>query len=114
MLFHIYVDSTMFYFSFLPGDEKSALPKLELCLKEIRDWMATNRLKLNGSEMEFTTFGSKTHLSSLPNTSLTIGEFIIDSRNVTSVKSLGAYFDASVKLEAPITAMCLVSSVSDK
>ena len=34
MLFHIYGGNTLMYLPFLLGDEKSAVTKLELCLKE--------------------------------------------------------------------------------
>ena len=56
-MFNIYADGTQMYLPFLPEDENWALTKLEMCLTEVRQWMATNWLQLNDSKTEFIIFG---------------------------------------------------------
>ena len=35
---------------------------LELCMNDIKDWMDSNRLKMNATKTEFIIFGSKKQL----------------------------------------------------
>ena len=48
----------------------------ELCLEDVRQWMATNWLQLSDSKTEFNIFGSKHNLSLLERTTLTIGQHL--------------------------------------
>ena len=105
VMFHIYADGTQIYLPFLPEDEDWALTRLEVCLTEVCQWMATNWLKLNDSKTEFIIFGSKRNLSYLINKSITIGECTIHS-DVACVKSLGAYCDRHLKCDKHVTFMC--------
>ena len=98
VMFHIYADDTQVYLPFLPEDEDWALTKLETCLTEVHQWMATNWFQLNDSKTEFIIFGSKKNLSYLKNKSITIGEFTIHI-GVQCVKSLGGYFDRHLKCD---------------
>jgi hypothetical protein len=103
--FHIYADDTQIYLPFLPENEIVALAKLESCLIDVRQWMATNWLQLNDSKTEFIIFGSSKNLSCLKHRSIRIGECDITSDKL-SVKSLGALFDINLKCDKQVTSVC--------
>ena len=44
---HAYADDTQVYVSTQSTEESSAMERLTSCIVKIRDWMATNRLKMN-------------------------------------------------------------------
>jgi len=53
--YHFYADDTQIYLSFDPSDPSSlhnTLNTVELCVCEIKQWMATNMLKLNDDKTE--------------------------------------------------------------
>jgi hypothetical protein len=102
--FHIYADDTQAYVSFQIDDEAISLEKLEKCLEEVKTWMAANWLKLNDSKTEFIIFGSKQSLSKVQTTSVSLGESEITPS--TSVKSIGAHLDATLKMEKEVAAKC--------
>ena len=104
LLFHIYADDTQIYLPFAPGNETEALDRLERCLAEVRQWVATNWLQLNDSKTEFIIFGSKQNLSSLKRNSLTIGECEIPATK-DAVRSIGAYLDCNMKMEKQLTSV---------
>ena len=79
ILFHIYADDTQAYISFEPGEEDECLHKLELCIKEIRQWMAKNWLKLNDAKTEFIVFGPKKSLDAIKTDSVIVGDARIDA-----------------------------------
>lgn len=51
-----YADDTQLYLSFKPGDSASAM---ELCVKALRAWMISDRMKLNDGKNEFLIIGTK-------------------------------------------------------
>ena len=104
LLFHIYADDTQIYLPFLPGEESAAIHRLEKCLTEVRQWMATNWLQLNDSKTEFIIFGSKQNLSMLQEISLTIGESKIFPSDC--VRNIGAHLDKELSLDKHLTSIC--------
>ena len=57
VLFHTYADDTKIYLPFSPGEEGMAITQIEQWLREVCQWMATNWLHLNESNIEFIIFG---------------------------------------------------------
>ena len=41
------------YLAITPKNASSAIPKLQTCLRSVKDWMAANKLKLNPDKTEF-------------------------------------------------------------
>ncbi len=64
--YHFYADDTQLYLSFDPSDAVSALDKLNSCLSDIRDWMASNFLKLNDDKTELLLIGHPKRLAKDP------------------------------------------------
>ena len=104
ILFHIYADDTQVYLPFNLDEETDSLHRVELCLQEIKQWMAMNWLKLNDSKTEFIIFGSKKNLHTIQSQAVTIGGSQISVTD--SVKSIGATLDSTLSLEKQISATC--------
>mgnify|MGYP000391996955 CR=1 FL=1 len=64
MKYHLYADDTQIYLSFDANDSDEAVKQLELCVKEIRSWMARNFSFLNNGKTELIVFGKKSTLRS--------------------------------------------------
>jgi hypothetical protein len=102
--FHLYADDTQVYVSFSPGDEATALKRLELCISEVSIWMAQNYLKLNESKTDFIVLGSKHNLKNVDTTEITIGDMQVKSSEC--VKNIGATFDPCMKLDRQVANTC--------
>ena len=113
MNFHVYVDDTQLYLSFdswLPFTSENAIIYLESCIAQIKAWIFSNRLKLNGDKTEF--------LQLLPNTistkCLSPGSTIhirLDSFTLSQhAKNLGVIFFPDLSMSAHITAICKVAN----
>ena len=95
-----YADDSQNYLSFRPikddiTPQKACTDCLETCLKEVRQWMKFNFLKLNDSKTEFIIFGVHQQLAKVQHISIKIGDDIIE--NVPAVCNLGMHFDSELK-----------------
>ena len=78
------------------------LSKRQDCFADIKDWMARNFLKMNGSKTEVMEIHPKKPMVGL------ISEFILDSdcrieEPAAKAKNLGFWFDANMSLEAQLS-----------
>ena len=78
---------------------------IELCLLDLRNWMAVNKLKLNTDKAEFAVFYFKFRVKS-DLFSINVGDQIIHPKK--SLRNIGAIFDETVS----ITQCYLKSTVS--
>ena len=51
LIYHIYADDVQLCLSFHPGTVPSTAESFEHCIQDIRSWMTTNKLKLNGIKL---------------------------------------------------------------
>ena len=58
-------------------EEISMIRSLELCMNDIKDWMDSNRLKMNATKTEFIMFGSKKQLQKCTTESLKVNNDIV-------------------------------------
>ena len=100
----IYADDTQAYISCDIDKIGLTVAKLEVCLEEIRHWMAQNWLKLNDSKTEFILFCHSKDISAIPQADLTLGECCISQSK--SVKSIGAHLDTEINMDKQISATC--------
>ena len=103
--YHLYADDTQVYFFFPPGEgEAEAFKRLEVCLEEVRLWMANNYLKLNDEKTDFMILGSRHSLKKITTNSISIGESKIQPKQ--SVKNIGAVLDNQLKMDIQINKTC--------
>jgi hypothetical protein len=100
----MYADDTQIYLSFDIDETDQAFEKLELCINDIRTWMATSFLHLNDSKTEVLLIGSKHLLKSIPDTELKIGNDTIAPTH--SARNIGATFDNTLSMNDHIAHMC--------
>ena len=104
---HLYADDTQLYITFDVSDILNAVARVEACVAEIKAWMVTNRLMLNGDKTIFLLLGS-------PRQSLScdIDHVTIDGHKITrsiTAKNLGVIFDERINMDAQIKEVCRVS-----
>jgi hypothetical protein len=89
------------------SESSDAKSRLEACIAEIREWMITNKLKLNDDKSEFLVLSSKAMKNEVQNLSLVIGEETLQSS--VSVRNLGVIFDCLFSMDDHITSICKAS-----
>ena len=99
---HLYADDTQLYLAFEPESGEVSKELVEECLREIRDWMTKNMLKLNDSKTEYIIIGSKHSLAQIPNIhTLSVGQDEVSSSS--SVKNIGAIIDENLSMHPQIS-----------
>ena len=104
---HVYADDTQLYLSFRPDTSSSqseAIEAMELCIKAIRAWMTTDKLKLNDDKTEFLIIGTRQQLSKVHIEKLLVGD--VSVAPVTAARNLGTWFDTNLSLVTHITKTC--------
>ena len=103
---HCYADDTQIYQDFSMSAEECqiAVSKVEKCVKDIKDWMMQNKLKLNDDKTEVLIINSprqKIRINTIP---VQIG----DSQIVPSktAKNLGVIFDSHFSMDKQIKSIC--------
>ena len=104
--YHIYADDTQIYLSCDVSNSDDALKRLELCVSDIRDWMAKHKLKLNDDKTEFIVISSPHNSKEL--NSLSLGIKIGNETITTSktVRNLGVVMDPIFNMDDHITSVC--------
>ena len=102
--FHQYADDTQVYLSCDPSELDSAMQRIELCITDIKEWMATHCLCLNDDKTELIIFGSKAKAPKAGVMSLSIGSQTIHSSAV--VRNLGSVMDVHMNLKSHVNAVC--------
>ena len=90
--------------------EEKAYKEMEETLANIRNWMntRTNRLKMNDSNNEFITFGTRQQLHKLSTSTLDVNDTLIKASDM--MKYLGVHLDKILDLKLHITTKCKVAS----
>ena len=101
--FHCYADDTQLYLEFDLKDTDSlfsALEKIEICIKAIRDWMTQNLLKFNDSKLEFVVIIPRHYQAKFANLTpkLHVGDVVLHPS--PTARNLGVLFDSEMSFKA--------------
>ena len=86
------------------NDETSTIRLLELCMTDIKDWMDSNRLKMNTTKTEFIMFGWKKQLQKCITETMKVNDDMVPRSN--TVKCLGAWLDQHLSFKTHIKKKC--------
>jgi hypothetical protein len=102
---HKYADDTQLVDSAKPQEITSASNNLERCIGDVKTWMSSNKLKLNGDKTELLVSGTKHFLGKL----CSPPSLSIDGSSVTPatcVRDLGVLVDPTLSMHAQISSVC--------
>ena len=102
--FHCYADDTQIYLSFNVNQSNDAFKKMELCINDIRRWMASNFLRLNDDKTELLVIGTSQMLDKLDMKKLSVGNDLISPS--TSARNIGAQFDKTMSMSSQVSQIC--------
>ena len=71
-----------------PGDDEAAFKAMNDCIRDLRDWMISDRLKLNKDKTEVLLIGTRQQLAKVNVSSIAVGDEIIEAK--PSVRNLGS------------------------
>ena len=100
---HAFADDLQ-YVSFKPDstcDQLAAVAALEHCIDDMKDWMLSDKLKVNDGKTEFLIIGTRQQLAKVNFNSLRIGDNSINS--IDKAKNLGFWFDSQMKMVTNIS-----------
>ena len=106
--FHLYADDTQLYIAFKPGasmSRETAVSRIEACVKDIKEWMTNNLLKLNEDKTELIVVTSSTRNSQSQHITINVGGSII-SPSEKPVRNLGVLFDSTCSLREHVSKLC--------
>ena len=85
-------------------DETNMINSLVSTTDDIKSWMDTNHLKMNGTKTEFITFAARKQLPKCEITEITVDNYVI--KRASAICYLGAWFDQHLSLKKQITTKC--------
>ena len=84
------------------------MEKLQLCITDVQNLMASNKLKLNENKTEFVVLVTLQSLKKLPQIYLHIADARIDHTDF--VRSLGIMFDSHMTMSKQVSSLCQSSN----
>ena len=97
---HVYADDLQLHTHVNPPDSSGIVQTLSDCVEAVKDWMSSNRLKLNPSKTEIIWLGSSRRLSHCPTGPLPIaGAWITPSKHV---RDLGVIIDSDLSMSTHV------------
>ena len=107
--FHMYADDTQLYLgdhgmeTTKVEDFVSARTRVEVCLRELNQWMLLNSLRLNNDKTELLVLHAK-HRPKSPLDSITVGDDTVEP--TSSARNIGAVFDDTMSFEEHVNELC--------
>ena len=97
--YHFYADDTQLYLSIQPNDINVLVFKMEKCILEVKEWMHTNKLKLNEDKTEVILINPKNYDVNVSN--LLVGDEDVHFSDYA--KNLGVFIDKDLTMDCQIT-----------
>jgi hypothetical protein len=106
---HAYADDTQLYVSFKfnansRDDQSAAVEAMQRCIMDIREWILSDRLKLNANKTEFVLIGYRQQLAKVNIDALNVGDCVTPLSS--AVKYLGSWFDEQLNMDKHINSIC--------
>ena len=99
--YHAYADDTQIYKSVPLKNVPDMLNDLNTCITNVREWMTSNKLKMNGDKTEIMLVGTQYKINSISAFHVTI---IRESIPILSkVKNLGVILDNTLSMEQAVS-----------
>ena len=107
MSYQFYADDSQLYKASAPENITDLIRSMEECIREVKSWMDSNKLKLNENKTELMLCGNTSGKNKkLPTVSLCINGCTIQSS--VYVKNLGFYLNNTMSMEIQISNLCKV------
>ena len=100
---HMYADDTQLYITFKAEQSYVTVPLLEECLKNIKEWMQVNFLKLNEDKTQLLVIPSKKTFNVVD---LNVQFNGNELESLADAKNLGVYFDNNLNMNKQIKHLC--------
>ena len=110
--FHMYADDTQLYLSMKTTkmeDVVSARTRVEVCMRELNQWMLLNNLRLNNDKTELLVLLAK-HRPKPPLDSITVGDATVEP--TSSARNIGAIFDDTMSFAEHVNDLCKTTFLS--
>ena len=104
--FHMYADDTQLHLSMRitkVEDVVSARTRVEVCLRELNQWMLLNNLRLNNDKTALLFLHAK-HRPKPPLDSISVGDATVEP--TSSARNIGAVFDDTMSFEEHVNELC--------
>ena len=103
---HLYADDTQLYGFSSPDDSAALADLIRRAIDSVSEWMASNRLLLNGDKTQYIWFGTKQQLGKRDVQRLTDISPALTSTSV--VRNLGVLLDSELTMVNHVTKLCQV------
>lgn len=101
--YHMYADDTQLYKSTHPNNIHDLLNCMEKCIADVKQWMTSNKLKLNESKTEILFFNPKNlDCADVDNMKIEDEEIIFTQH----ARNLGVYFDDNLSMQQHVSNLC--------
>ena len=94
---HCYPDDSQLYLSFSPkslANQDAAIIAMECFIKDVKNWMCSDKLKLNNGKTEIIIIGTRPQLSKVKINHIRVGA--CDIKPTTLWRTLGPWFDEKI------------------
>jgi len=98
---HMYADDTQVYGACRPTHYAQLSQRFTICINDVADWMARNRLQLNSNKTEFIWLSTSRRRHQIPADHLIIGTNTVPA--VASARNIGVYVDSVMSMREHIT-----------
>ena len=107
--FHAFADDSQLYVSFkinYPTNEKSALTRIQACVRELKSWLNHRRLHLNDKNTEVLAITTPSSANKHSVTDVIVGDII---RPTTVARNIGVMYDNELSLKSQVSQLCQVA-----